>query len=188
MYFSARQLYHFHLFLSLGFFLPYPIGGMSPPARGDRPFPPVPTLSIPGIQSGSDQPPTLTPPSPPLSTRPLIMCCSSRSRFPSARFLARMYPSWSSRNIRPSPGPVFADPALGAGIEYFVPLTLYWKFVFRWTCIAGASGDASGDATVTDARISVGLPQDGQNCFELSLQILDLMYESSTDECDPVLT
>lgn len=36
----------------------------------------------------------------------------------------------------------------------------------------GAFADASGAATVTDARSKVGFPHEGQNFFELSLHIL----------------
>lgn len=74
--------------------------------------------------------------------------------------------------MRPSPGPRFAEPGLGAGIEYFVPRVLNWKFFLRCTCIAGALTSASGEAIVTDALSSVGFPHEGQNFFELSLQIL----------------
>lgn len=38
--------------------------------------------------------------------------------------------------------------------------------------MTGASAEAFGAAIVTDARRSVGLPHEGQNFFELSLQIL----------------
>ena len=38
--------------------------------------------------------------------------------------------------------------------------------------MTGASDAAVGDERVTDARRRVGLPQEGQNFFELSLQIL----------------
>lgn len=68
--------------------------------------------------------------------------------------------------------PCFAEPGLGAGIEYFVPRSLYWKLGLRWICMAGASEEAFGDAIVTEARISDGFPHEGQNCFEASLHIL----------------
>lgn len=73
----------------------------------------------------------------------------------------------------PSPVPFFADPNLGAGMEKIVPRFLYWKFFFRCICMAGVFGSAPGDANVTEARINVGLPHDGQNFFELSLHILE---------------
>ena len=38
--------------------------------------------------------------------------------------------------------------------------------------MAGASEEAEGDDIVTDARRSVGLPHEGQNFFDASLQIL----------------
>jgi len=148
-----------------------------------RPLPPDPMLMISGTQSGSIQ--LLTPP---LSTpRPSILFVSrssSRSRFPSALFFARTYSSWSSRRIKPVPGPVFADPALGEGIEYLVPRVLYWKLGLRWTCITGAFADASGAATVTDARSKVGFPHEGQNFFELSLHILKWNVRNSRERLE----
>lgn len=97
---------------------------------------------------------------------------SSRSRLPSAIFFARIQADWSSRKIRPSPVPVFADPALGAGIENLVPRVLNWKFFFKCTCKAGVDELAVGDEIVTEARMRVGFPQDGQNFRDASLQIL----------------
>ena len=67
-----------------------------------------------------------------------------------------------------------AEPDFGAGMEYIVPRFLYWKFFFKWTWSAGADEFALGDETVTDARSSVGFPQEGQNLRELSLQILNV--------------
>ena len=137
-----------------------------------RPLPPDPMLMISGTQSGSIQ--LLTPlPSTPRPSMFFVNRSSSRSRFPSALFLARTYSSWSSLRIKPVPGPVFADPALGEGIEYLVPRVLYWKLGFRCTFIMGAFVGASGAATVTDARSNVGFPHEGQNFFELSLHILN---------------
>lgn len=166
-------LYHYYLcrLLSFGFFFPYPIMGISPSIfelLTVRPFPPLPTLIISGTQSGSIQllTPAPTLPSTPLLTIPLNILASSRSRFPSASFLARIHSAWSSRNTSPSPGPVFADPCFGAGIEYFVPRRRYWKFGFKCTCITGASFAAPGAETVTVARRSEGFPQEGQNFFE----------------------
>lgn len=137
-----------------------------------RPLPPDPALLISGTQSGSTQ--LLTPPLlfTPRSNMPFVSLSSSRSRFPSALFFARMYSSWSSRKIRPVPGPVFADPVLGEGMEYLVPRVLYWKLGLRCTCIVGEFEDAPGAATVTDARSKVGFPHEGQNLFELSLHNL----------------
>lgn len=113
-------LAHFFLLLSLGFFLPKPITGMSP--SNPRlltllPFPPAPALTISGTQSGSIQLPSTAPPAP---VSPRLAAPSkrrsSRSLFPSARFFARCHASWSSRRMRPSPGPPFALPGFGAGI------------------------------------------------------------------------
>lgn len=149
--------------------------GISPsilPCLMLRPFPPVPTLSISGTQSGSIQLPTATPGAPLLLAELVNIRLSSRSLFPSACFFARTQAVWSSLRISPSPGPVFAVPAFGAGIEYFVPRVLNWKFFLRWTCSVGVDEVAFGEESVTDARRSVGLPHDGQNFREESLQIL----------------
>lgn len=124
---------HFRLLLSLGFFLPYPITGISPSIPALLillPFPPAPTLNISGTQSGSIQLETTFPS---FSAAAFNNLFSSLSRLPSACFFARTQAVWSSRRIRPSPGPVFADPGLGAGIEYIVPRVLYWKFFLRCT-------------------------------------------------------
>ena len=111
---------HFLLLLSLGFFLPKPMTGISP--SNPRlltllPFPPAPALTISGTQSGSIQLPNTAPPAP---ASPRLAAPnkrrSSRSRLPSARFFARCHASWSSRRTRPSPGPLFALPGFGAGI------------------------------------------------------------------------
>lgn len=63
-------------------------------------------------------------------------------------------------------------PGLGAGMAYFVPLVLNWKFFLRWTCSTGVDAVADGDDRVTEARIRVGFPHDGQNLRDASLQIL----------------
>jgi len=68
--------------------------------------------------------------------------------------------------MSPSPGPVFAEPDFGAGIEYFVPRIRYWKFGLRWTWSTGAFLAAFGAEIVTVARKSEGLPHEGQNLFE----------------------
>ena len=74
--------------------------------------------------------------------------------------------------MSPSPVPVFAEPGFGAGIEYFVPRVLNWKFCLRCTCNVGVDVVALGEDRVTDARRSVGFPHDGQNFRDESLQIL----------------
>lgn len=84
---------YFFLLLSLGFFFPVPIIGMSPSIPRFLivlPFPPAPTLSISGTQSGSIQLLTTVPPSPLLDTAPFNILFSSLSLFPSASFLARI--------------------------------------------------------------------------------------------------
>lgn len=69
--------------------------------------------------------------------------------------------------------PLFAEPVLGAGMEYFVPRRRYWKFDLRWTCISGSEvEEALGEEMVTEARMREGFPHEGQNFLELSLQIL----------------
>ena len=61
---------------------------------------------------------------------------------------------------------------MGAGIEYFVPRVLNWKFCLRWTWRVGVDEVAVGEERVTDARRRVGEPHEGQNLREESLQIL----------------
>lgn len=141
----------------------------SPRSSRSAPSPPLPTLNISGAQSRSIHPDTTFPSFAAAALRSLR---SSRSRFPSARFAARTHAVWSSRRMRPSPGPVFAEPGLGKGIEYIVPRVLNWKFFFRWTWRTGVSEFAFGEEMVTEARSSVGFPQLGQNLREVSLQIL----------------
>lgn len=57
-------------------------------------------------------------------------------------------------------------------MEKIVPRVLYWKFFLRCTCRVGVDEVALGEESVTEARNSVGLPQEGQNFRDASLQIL----------------
>lgn len=44
--------------------------------------------------------------------------------------------------------------------------------------MTGASDEASGDVIVTEARSRDGLPHEGQNCFDASLQILTKIHQT----------
>lgn len=74
----------------------------------------------------------------------------------------------------PVPVPVFEEPGFGIGIEYFVPRSLYWKFFLRCICTLGFESGSlgSGAVVVIDVRKRDGLPHEGQNFFDGSLQSL----------------
>ena len=128
-----------------------------------------------GIQSGSSHCPIFTVPQPPFGSADAFSnLSSSLSSLLLSRFTAFIYSDWSSLKIMPVPVPVFEEPAFGIGIEYFVPRSLYWKFFLRCICTFGlAEGSlGSGAVVVIDVRKREGLPHDGQNFFDGSLQIL----------------
>lgn len=135
---------------------------------------PTPT-SMSGIQSGSSHCPTFTVPPPPLGSADAFSNrSSSLASFFFSRFAAFIYSDWSSLKTIPFPVPVFEEPVFGIGSEYFVPRSLYWKFFLRCICTLGlAEGSlGSGAVVVIDVRRRDGLPHEGQNFFDGSLQSL----------------
>lgn len=68
--------------------------------------------------------------------------------------------------------PRLEELGFGAGMEYMVPRLWYWKFFFRWIWTVGGEVSLGEDVVVMDVRRRVGLPHDGQNFLEGSLQIL----------------
>ena len=135
---------------------------------------PTPT-NMSGIQSGSSHCPTFTVPPPPFgSAAALSNRSSSLSSLFLSRFTALIYSDWSSRKIMPVPVPVFEEPVFGIGSGYFVPRSLYWKFFLRCICTLGHEEGSvgSGAVVVIDVRKRDGLPHEGQNFFDGSLQSL----------------
>lgn len=185
---TRGRYYFFFLPTALTFLLPCPIWGKKPSCSPLLPFPLPPTVYISGIQSLSFQvppaPKTPPPPSPP-STSPRASRRSALIRRPSSI----LSPVWnslsSSRRTRPEPPEVWPleEPGLGAGIEYWVPRSRYWKLGFRWTMVwtagvlvvVAVEEDEEGvaaDTVVMDVRSRVGPPHEGQNFFDGSLQSL----------------
>lgn len=162
--------YHFRLLFSLGFLRPIPIVGTLCAACRF----PTPT-NMSGIQSGSSHCPTFTVPPPPFgSAAAFSNRSSSLASLFFSRFTAFIYSDWSSRKMIPVPVPVFEEPVFGIGIAYFVPRSLYWKFFLRCICTLGFElvSFGSGAVIVIDVRRRDGLPHEGQNFFEGSLQSL----------------
>jgi hypothetical protein len=134
---------------------------------------PTPT-NISGTQSGSSHCPTFTVPLLFGSAAALSNRSSSLASLFFSRFTAFIYSDWSSLKMIPVPVPVFEEPVFGIGIGYFVPRSLYWKFFLRCICTIGfeLGSLGSGAVVVIDVRKSDGLPHEGQNFFDGSLQSL----------------
>src|SRR5258706_10494391 len=85
-----------------------------------------------------------------------------------------MSSDWAALNKIRSPVRVVAEPVFGIGSGYFVPRSLYWKFFLRCICTLGHEEGSvgSGAVVVIDVRKRDGLPHEGQNFFDGSLQSL----------------
>lgn len=96
-----------------------------------------------------------------------------------------VYSFWSSARMSSLPHPFLpppltlaplplAVPWVGFGILYTLPRLLYWKFFLRY------SWKFPEASVLHETRVKVACPQDGQNCFVVSLQTLKQAWHLST--------